>query len=166
MLTTLERWLWRLFRCGIGVSFAVLVIAVLIQVVGRIVGASPVWTEELTRFALLYVAAFGGGLALKSGDLVNVDVLCESFGERLSKGLRFCCAALTALLCAALILPAWKFVAIGMFQTSPALGLKMAYVHFSVVVFIAGILLFALFRLAAMLIEGNDGRPDNAREPL
>ena len=61
-------------RVAVGVAFAVLCAAVLIQVLGRSVfNASPVWTEELTRFALLYLAAFGVGLSYRSGDLVRQD---------------------------------------------------------------------------------------------
>ena len=95
-------------RIGVGLSFAVLLAAVLIQVVGRTVGSSPVWTEELTRFALLYLTAFGVGLSFRSGDLVNVDVVCESLPGNWPWRLRLISAALTAGLCAVLILPAWK----------------------------------------------------------
>ncbi|MCT4684507.1 MAG: TRAP transporter small permease subunit [Roseicyclus sp.] len=66
-----------LARLGTGLAFAVLIAAVLIQVVGRTVGRSPVWSEELTRYALLYLVAFGAGLAFRSGDLVNADVISE-----------------------------------------------------------------------------------------
>jgi TRAP-type C4-dicarboxylate transport system permease small subunit len=39
------------------VAFTVLIGAVLLQVVGRITGGAPVWTEELTRYALLFMVA-------------------------------------------------------------------------------------------------------------
>ncbi len=67
-----------LARIGAGLAFAVLMGSVLIQVVGRLTGNAPVWTEELTRYALLYMIAFGAGLALRTGDLVNVDVISET----------------------------------------------------------------------------------------
>lgn len=164
MFEKLETTVWTVFRICIGISFAVLIVAVLIQVIGRLTGTSPVWTEELTRFALLYVAAFGAGLALKTGDLVNVDVLCEAFGETISRRLRLLSALLTALMCAALLLPAWKFVSIGEFQTSPALALQMSYVHLSVLVLLSGIFLFASFRFVSMLLLKQDGRPDNTQD--
>jgi TRAP-type transport system small permease protein len=69
-------------RAMTGIAFAVLMASVLIQVVGRLIGNSPVWTEELTRFALLFLAAFGAGLSLKTGDLVNVDLVCEALPGR------------------------------------------------------------------------------------
>jgi TRAP-type C4-dicarboxylate transport system permease small subunit len=56
----------RVFRALAGVSFAVLIASVLIQVVSRVMlPQSPVWTEELSRFMLLYLTAFGCGVAIR-----------------------------------------------------------------------------------------------------
>ena len=72
----------------------------LIQVLGRsFFHSSPVWTEELTRFALLYLAAFGAGLSYRTGDLVNVDMICEALPGRWPWLLRLVSAAATAALC-------------------------------------------------------------------
>ncbi|MCT8997540.1 TRAP transporter small permease [Chelativorans intermedius] len=147
-------------RLAAGLSFAVLILAVLVQVLGRSVFASsPVWTEELTRFALLYLAAFAAGLSYRSGDLVNVDIICESLPGRLPVILRFVSALATAALCAALVLPAWHFTVIGNLQTSPALGWKMSFIHASVLVLLVLLLVFALLRAVAMLRGASDGRP-------
>jgi TRAP-type transport system small permease protein len=149
-----------LFRLAVGLAFAVLIFAVLVQVLGRSVFASsPVWTEELTRFALLYLTAFGVGLSYRTGDLVNVDVISEALPGRLPFLLRFLAALATAGLCAALILPAWRYTVIGGLQTSPALGWKMSYIHASMLVLIGCLLLFALMRALAMLTGRSDGRP-------
>jgi TRAP-type C4-dicarboxylate transport system permease small subunit len=126
---------------------------------------SPVWTEELTRFALLYLTAFGVGLAYRSGDLVNVDVVCEALPGRLPFLLRLLSAILTAVLCAAMIWPAWRYTSIGSLQTSPALGWNMSYIHASVLVLIVCLLIFALIRALAMLTGRSDGRPFSTGEP-
>ena len=85
-----------LARVGAGLAFAVLIGTVLIQVIGRSTGVSAVWTEELTRYALLYMVAFGAGLALRTGDLVNVDVICEHLPSPIPWLLRLMCAIATA----------------------------------------------------------------------
>ncbi|WP_274426295.1 TRAP transporter small permease [Chelativorans sp. YIM 93263] len=150
----------RLFRFAVGLAFAVLIFSVLVQVLGRSVfHRSPVWTEELTRFALLYLTAFGVGLSYRTGDLVNVDIVCEALPGRLPVVLRFVSAVATAVLCAALILPAWHFAMIGNLQTSPALGWQMSYIHGAMFVLIACLLLFAVLRGIAMLTGRSDGRP-------
>lgn len=153
-----------LCRVGVGLSFAVLIAAVLIQVIGRATGSSPVWTEELTRFALLYLIAFGAGLALRTGDLVNVDVICEALPGDLPRRLRYLAAGVTAALALFLLAPAWKFTAIGVMQTSPALGLRMSFVHVTVWLLLALLAAFAILRITRMASGAEDGTPQRPEE--
>ena len=146
-------------RLGVGISFGVLIGAVLVQVVGRLVGSSPVWTEELTRYALLYMAAFGAGLAFRTGDLVNVDIVCESLPGRLPWLLRLFTAIVTAGLVLYLLPGGWKYVSIGQMQTAPALGIQMSFVHFTVFLLLAVVALFAILRVVGMLSGAEDGLP-------
>ncbi|MFP1633628.1 TRAP transporter small permease [Zhengella sp. ZM62] len=149
----------RFSRLATGIAFAVLMIAVLIQIAGRFIGSSPVWTEELTRFALLYLAAFGVGLSFRNGDLVNVDLVCDSLPGAWPKRLRFVSAVATAALALALIAPAWKYTSIGVMQTSPALGWRMDFLHVTMLVLLASLAVFALARAVEMLLGRSDGRP-------
>lgn len=160
-----EKLLFHFCRAGIGLSFLVLIVAVLTQVIGRTLSASPIWTEELTRYAMLYMVAFGAGLSLRSGDLVNVDVVCDALGGRWPWRLRLISAAATAGLCAYLVPAAWKYVSIGALQTSPAMAVRMDYVHFSVMALLILLCLFAFFRVLRMIFLGDDGLPD-AREDV
>ena len=148
-----------LARIGTGLAFAVLMAAVLVQVAGRLTGSSPVWTEELTRYALLYMIAFGAGVALRTGDLVNVDVISESLPGRIPWLLRLLAAIASAGLALYLLPHAWKFVSIGKMQTSPALGVRMDFVHFTVWLTLAGLAVFALLRIGGMLTGSEDGKP-------
>lgn len=155
-----------LMRLLTGLAFAVLIVAVLWQVIGRITGDSAVWTEELTRFALLFLVAFGTGLSLRTGDLVNVDLVCEALPGRLPWLLRLVSAILTAGLCLILIPGAWKYTAIGAMQTSPALGWRMDYIHASVLVLLVSLALFAALRAVAMIAGASDGRPEHRPEDI
>ena len=136
MLERIRNVLILLATVGVALSFSVMIAAVLIQVVGRTWGSSPVWTEELTRFALLFMVAFGVGLSLRTGDLVNVDVVCDSLPDPLPKILRFLCAIIIAGFCALLIPEAQKFFAIGAMQKSPAMGLRMDVMHATTIIFL------------------------------
>lgn len=153
-----------LARMGAGLAFAILISAVLIQVVGRLTGNAAVWTEELTRFAMLFLIAFGAGLAFRSGDLVNVDVICESLPGRLPWLLRLLSAIATAGLALYLIAPAWHYVSIGRMQTSPALGLRMDLVHLTVLLLLAGLALFSVLRILGMLSGAEDGKTQKPQE--
>ncbi len=142
---------------GTGLAFIVLIGAVLIQVFGRFYGASPVWTEELTRFALLHLVAFGAGLSLLSGDLANVDVICEALPGKLPFQLRITSAIVTSLLCFLLIMPAWQYTSIGRLQTSAAMGLRMDFAHVSVLILLFFLMIFSLLHVAEMLRGKSDG---------
>ncbi|WP_281980946.1 TRAP transporter small permease [Thalassorhabdomicrobium marinisediminis] len=164
-MARIESILYTVCRIGVGVSFFVLIVTVLTQVLGRTFGSSPIWTEELTRFSMLYMVAFGAGLSLRSGDLVNVDVVCENLGGRWPRRLRLVAAAVTAVLCAYLLPHAWKYVSIGAMQTSPAMTLRMDFVHFAVFGLLLTLFVFSAFRVAGMLFAGRDGKAD-PREDL
>lgn len=151
-----------LLRLGTGASFLVLIGAVTVQVVARtFIGGSPVWTEELTRFALLYLAAFGTGIALFTGDLVNVDLFSEGLPGPWPWLLRLASAVLVLIFCALTVGPALRFTQIGAMQTSPAMGLQMTWVHASVLVLLAMLGLAAALRVIGMITGATDGRPEN-----
>jgi TRAP-type transport system small permease protein len=143
-----------------GIGFLVLIFAVLTQVVGRsILNSSAPWTEELTRYAMLWTIAFGVGLSFRSGDLVNVDILCEQLPGRWPWLMRLTSAIFTVGLCAALLWPAWRYAAIGARQTSPVLQISMSFVFASILALLVLLMIFALIRIGTMLAGASDGRP-------
>lgn len=151
-------------RIGTGASVLVLIGAVLLQVVGRMTGFQQVWTEELTRFALLYMVAFGVGLAFRTGDLVNVDVFCEALPGRAPWVLRLFAAIVTGGLALYLLPGAWKYASIGQMQTSPALGLRMDFVHVTILLMLVLVVVFAGLRVLGMLAGDEDGLPIKEEE--
>ncbi|QUS36229.1 TRAP transporter small permease [Falsirhodobacter algicola] len=155
------------FRTLTGLSFAVIGVAVVLQLMGRNgLMTSVVWTEEISRFALLYIAALGAGLAFRSGDMVNVDLVSESLPGRAPWVLRLLSAVATLVGTLALIAPAWRFTSIGARQTAPASGIRMDLVHGAVLVVMVGLALFALLRIIGMLRGSEDGRPHRPEEEI
>lgn len=149
-----------LCRLLILAAFLILSASVLIQVFARtFLPTAPVWTEELTRFCLIYIGALGAGLALRSGDMVNVDLLCESLPGRGPWLLRLVSALLTAGFGIALLAAAWDYTAIGMRQTAPSLGWRMDFIHAAMLVLFVTLTLWALMRAYEMLTGRHDGRP-------
>lgn len=146
-------------RLGVGLSFGVLMLAVVVQLIGRSGWISaPIWTEELSRFCLLYLAAFGAGLALWSGDMVNVDLISESLPDPWPWRLRLVSAVTVAGLCVILLPSAWFYTSIGSRQTAAALGVRMDVVHASILLLLALLGLCAAFRALDMLTGAKDGR--------
>lgn len=149
-----------LCRLLILAAFLLLSGAVLLQVFARtFLSTSPVWTEELTRFCLIYIGALGAGLALRSGDMVNVDLLCENLPGRGPWVMRLLSALLTAGFALTLLPAAWAYTMIGSRQTAPSLGWRMDFVHASMLVLFLALALWALMRAFEMLTGRHDGRP-------
>ncbi|MCJ8140920.1 TRAP transporter small permease [Falsirhodobacter halotolerans] len=149
-----------LCRFLIFAAFMVLMGAVLVQVFARtFLSTAPVWTEELTRFCLIYIGALGAGLALRSGDMVNVDLLCESLPGRGPWILRLLCAGLTVAFAAILLSAAWDYTMIGTRQTAPSLGWRMTWIHATMLVLLVTLILWGALRAFEMLTGRHDGRP-------
>lgn len=149
-----------LCRLLILAAFLLLSGAVLLQVFARtFLSTSPVWTEELTRFCLIYIGALGAGLALRSGDMVNVDLLCENLPGRGPWAMRLLSALLTAGFALTLLPAAWAYTMVGSRQTAPSLGWRMDFVHASMLVLFLALALWALLRAFEMLTGRHDGRP-------
>ncbi len=164
-LALLQRVLALICRSAVGLSFFALIAVVMTQITTRTFGLpSPVWTEELSRYLLLYLVAFGVGLSLVTGELVNVDLLQETVSEKTAWVMRLLAAAFTAVLGAVMIWPAWAFTKIGAFQQSPSLRWPMDIIHASVLVLSVLLCLFALLRVIAMLAGVDDGRPQYVEE--
>lgn len=140
------------FRLLTLLAFLVLIAAVTIQVVTRLaLPTSPVWTEELSRFALLFLVAFGCGLGWRSGELVNVDVLLTRLGDRGRLALEIAIALVSIGFALLILPPALTFVRIGAVQTSPALGWSMYWIHLIVLLAPLSLAVFGIERLVTLL---------------
>lgn len=139
-------------RLALLTAFSVMIFAVIVQVVSRtFLPQSPVWTEELTRFALLYLTAIGAGLSLRSGDLVSVDLVVTALPERARRWARLGASLATLALAAVMFGPSLDFARIGALQTSPALGWTMSAIHVTTTIAAASLFVFALAQALSLL---------------
>ena len=155
-----------LCRLLILVAFLLLSASVLQVFARTFLSTAPVWTEELTRFCLIYIGALGAGLALRGGDMVNVDLLCESLPGRWPWRLRLVSAVLTALFAGGLLAAAWQYTRVGLRQTAPSLGWRMDFLHVTMLILFVTLGLWALMRIFEMLTGRHDGRAIPISEDL
>jgi TRAP-type C4-dicarboxylate transport system permease small subunit len=149
-------------RALVAACFCILLAAVLVQVVSRLMLPNPpVWTEELSRFCLLFCAGLGIGLALRSGELVGVDLVTMMLPRAARAAVEILSCLVMVGFGLLLIQPAWSFVDIGSLQTSPALGWNMFWVHMAVLIAPVTLVLGAVERLARVAA----GLPPEVRAP-
>lgn len=150
----------RLIKAAIFVAFTAMIVAVVVQVVARtFLPQPPLWTEETSRVALLYIMGLGVGASLLTGDLVNVDLALMV----MPKGLRRFCELLSAALVSAfgfLIIPgSWEFTVSGTMQTSPVLQIQMQYVFACVLFFSVLLGVFGLIKFLKILLDVPAAKP-------
>ena len=69
--------------CGLAV--AAIVIVVLIQVAGRLVGSPLAWTEELTRACFIWMVFAGVAAGIRHADAARVTVLLHYFPKAIHR---------------------------------------------------------------------------------
>lgn len=132
--------------------FCTLIFTVALQVFSRtFLPEAPVWTEEYSRMALVYAAALGAGWALRTGDMVNVDLVIMLLGRRTRLALETLVMLAIIGFCLLQISPAMRFITVGSMQTSPALEWNMGLVHAAVLLAPITIALAAFERILLIL---------------
>jgi TRAP-type C4-dicarboxylate transport system permease small subunit len=135
-------------RLGTMAAFAALIGVVTIQVVGRLPGfPSPAWTEEIARFALLYLVAFSCGLAVLRGDLVNVDLFVGPLPEKMRKRVAFAVDLIVIVFALAIIPGACAYVIGSIGERARSIDMPMVIVYLVTLIIPVSLAFFSAARL-------------------
>lgn len=137
-----------LCKVGTVLAFAVLLVVVTMQVLGRVPGiSSPIWTEEIARFALLYLVAFSCGLAALNGELVSVDLLTAALPEPVQAVIDKFVDLLVVLFCIAVIPGAYAYVLNSIGERTRSFDAPMMIVYITVLIIPVSLAFFYIARL-------------------
>ncbi|MDR1979802.1 MAG: TRAP transporter small permease [Synergistaceae bacterium] len=146
----LKKSLERFLEWTSSLFFAGLIVVVLLQVFARMfLPRAPHWTEEASRFLMLYMVAFAAGLAAKERAYVNVDVFINFIRGRPRALIQLFIDVTIVVLMAATAWYGWKNAAIGRIQTSASLGIPMHLIFSSMVLHAGSVLLYTI----ALILE-------------
>ena len=114
-----------------------------------VIGQPLIWTEEVQRYLMIWVAFLGGAACVGRGDHMAMDLLGLFLPASLQRWLRIALLALTAAFCAVLI---WKGIPLALgnhSQLSPAARVPMSYPYLAVgvgggLMFVAAVLRIVL----------------------
>lgn len=147
-LKTLEK----LIKWAIFLATSLMIVAVVVQVVARtFMSQPPLWTEESSRIALLYILGLGVGASVLTGDLVNVDLALMVMPKPLRRVCELVSAALVSLFGFILVPGSWEFFQLGEMQTSPVLDIQMSYIFASMPIFAFLLGVFGLLKFIELL---------------
>ena len=118
-----------LLRCIVMIMLSVMSVIVFAQVVFRIVHLSIPWSEELSKYLLIWSTFMGAAMCVRNGSLVGLEFVLSSLSERGQKILKI---ILSMIICAILIF----LISVGFwavrrvfFQITPVLKQSMGLMY-------------------------------------
>ena len=123
--------IYRVLQATITVMLALLLVPVTLQIFSRHIGYIPryIWTEEVSRFCLVWIIMLGAMIAVRDGSHFDVDVLPKPrtpAGARLARLVVHAAIALVAL---TFLWFGYRFAQFGYDQTSELTDINMLTIH-------------------------------------
>ena len=132
-------------------ALVIMIIACFYQVFGRyVMNASPGWTEELSRFAFIWLSALGSAIALDRGAHASITILPDHLPEVPRKILALVIQDTIAEIVVLLIVYGWKLAAATRTTPSAALKIPMSYINISLSAAGLGMLLTSVGNILTM----------------
>lgn len=104
----------------------VLVVPVFLQILSRYIDALPryIWTEELARFAFIWIVMVGSSIAVREGTHFKIDLL-PTLPPRLEQWMGVLYIALMLIAASVFVIGGYAFLQFGASQSSELAGLPM-----------------------------------------
>lgn len=122
-------------RAMVGIVFLImagLVIVTTLQVVFRVAFNALTWSEEMSRYLLVWGTFFGATLAYKRGNHIAVTFIIDFFPVKLRVWFNILTYILSLAFCVIIVQQGLTMIQMQVFQVSPALQLPMKYVYWSI----------------------------------
>ncbi|MDF2788651.1 MAG: C4-dicarboxylate transport system permease small protein [Neobacillus sp.] len=133
----------------LSVMLGVMSILIILQVISRFVISFPLtWSEELSRYLMIYIVFAGASLAMRHNQLISIELLPELISAKKRKFVIIIVATLSMVFFGLLFFQGLNMLEHVSAQTSPGLGISMAYAYAALPI---GSLLLALNALALMI---------------
>lgn len=125
----LSEYLDKACRSGLFIVLVSMIVVITTQVIFRVFFTALSWTEELSRYLLVWATFLGTAVAFKKGAHIAVTFVVDALPETLRKIVRFCTCCFMAIFFGVTIWYSIYLFNVQVFQVSPAIGLKMRYVY-------------------------------------
>ena len=102
------------------------------QVVGRLAGVVPSWTEEAIRFLFIWASCVGAAIGIKEHIHIGIDVIVNLFPFIVRKIIAVIVQVLLLVFDVFIVRYGFLLVTKTMTQPSPALRLPMGYVYLAI----------------------------------
>ena len=141
--------------CGLLIlTMAGMVFFTIFLIIARVFFTALAWSEELTRYLLVWSTFIGAGCVYKRGGHINVSFIQDKFKGKANNYAKI----LVHLICMAFFIIASYYGIIYMMkqgaQSSPALGIRMNLMYMAIPIGCGIMLLHALNAIIEILVTG------------
>ncbi len=133
---------------------AAMVLLAGLQIVCRIWFTALAWSEELTRYLMVWATFLGASCVYRRSGHINVTVVQALFPEPCQKMMRLCCHLLCGAFCLTAALYGIDYMGMQSRQLSAALRIPMSWVYLAIPVGCGLIVLHVLDSIINMLQWG------------
>ena len=122
-------------RAMVGMVFllvAAMVIVTTLQVIFRGFFDALSWSEELSRYLLVWGTFFGATLAYKRGNHIAVTFVVDLLPEKIRTGFQILSYLLSLIFFAIIAVQGVKMIQLQVFQISPAMSVPMKHVYLAI----------------------------------
>lgn len=122
---------YRVLQVLLTLLIALLIVPVTMQVLSRYTGLVPryIWTEEIARFAFIWMIMVGAGIAVRDGSHFDIDLLPEPKTPKGQLAAKLFVDLTIAAVGVIFLFWGWDFAVLGSRQTSEIAGLPMLSIY-------------------------------------
>lgn len=144
-------------------SYLLIILIVSIQVICRITPLkAPSWTEEASRYAMIYLVVFSTGFAIKDKAFVGVDSIFHIISNKNGLILKFINNLLLIIFAIVFFRYSIDFYKLGIPQTSVTMGIfHMNQIYFSMILLSLLMLIYLIIEERKILKEIKNNRGEN-----
>jgi TRAP-type transport system small permease protein len=136
------------------IATLIMVVSIFLQVIFRYVIGNPLfWSEEISRYAFVWIVFIGAALATKRGSHIGVDYFISRLAERSKKIIALCVGILVLTFIVVVIINSFPLISSNMTQKSPAVRITMGYVFLAIPIGFTMMFIYTFEILLKMVIQ-------------
>lgn len=142
----------------VSLLLVIMVVVVFLQVIFRFVlRASLPWSEELSRYVMVWIAFLGAAIGIRRKSHIGVEALVMLFPKEWQRRAEFLVSILSAVFFAFLVQYGKLILKTVRFQRSPAMELSMAIPYGAILVGGALMFLYSLYNAFEIVMRREEG---------
>ncbi|MDO6822887.1 TRAP transporter small permease [Marinobacter sp. 1_MG-2023] len=153
-LKRVERGLDAILQPVVFAAMAALIAVITLQIVSRVLFSAVGWTEEVSRFLLVWITFLASTLAFQRGRHIAVTFAVDALPVRLRQVARIVATLAVLAFLVTLVVIGYRYMQVQSFQKSASLRLSMTYVYAVIPLSAAIMCWYALVDVVELIVDG------------